>query len=277
MLEFLGNIGSGILNYLGGQDANAINRQNAERNIELQREFAQHGIRWKVADAQAAGIHPLYALGASTSSFSPVSVGATNAMSPLAEMSSKMGQDLSRAVDSKRTGEERVAARLQTAGAGLELENMKLRNDLLRAQIAKINQAGQPPAMPDSPDNYLIPGQGDSRLVKPKALEVAPGHPGQPSVEGGAIADAGYARTPTGWAPVPSKDVKERIEDNWYPEFMWSMRNMIIPSTQFFGQNPPPFKPRAGHVWRFNPVAGEYQEVPDRSHVWRRAWEWFKN
>jgi hypothetical protein len=37
-----------------------------DQNIKMQREFAQKGIRWKVSDAKKAGIHPLYALGAST-------------------------------------------------------------------------------------------------------------------------------------------------------------------------------------------------------------------
>lgn len=46
-------------------------RSNMEYNAALQREFAQHGIQWKVADAQAAGVHPLYALGGGTPSFSP--------------------------------------------------------------------------------------------------------------------------------------------------------------------------------------------------------------
>lgn len=37
-----------------------------KKNRNFQREFAQNGISWKVADAKRAGIHPLYALGAST-------------------------------------------------------------------------------------------------------------------------------------------------------------------------------------------------------------------
>lgn len=48
---------------------NAINKEN----LELQREFAQHGIQWKVNDAISAGIHPLAALGADTMSFTPSS------------------------------------------------------------------------------------------------------------------------------------------------------------------------------------------------------------
>lgn len=51
-----------------------INRDNAN----LQREFAQNSIQWRVEDAKRAGIHPLAALGASGYSASPSSVGADN-------------------------------------------------------------------------------------------------------------------------------------------------------------------------------------------------------
>jgi hypothetical protein len=46
---------------------NARNTRKAnEANIALQREFAQKSIQWKTADAKAAGLHPLAALGAQT-------------------------------------------------------------------------------------------------------------------------------------------------------------------------------------------------------------------
>lgn len=46
------------------QDANLA-------NYNAQKEFAQQGIGWKVQDAKAAGLHPLYALGGSGATFSP--------------------------------------------------------------------------------------------------------------------------------------------------------------------------------------------------------------
>jgi hypothetical protein len=52
---------------LGGLFQNKANKDN-EAN---QREFAQMGIQWKVADAKAAGLHPLYALGGSGATYSP--------------------------------------------------------------------------------------------------------------------------------------------------------------------------------------------------------------
>lgn len=272
MVDILGGIGtiaSGILNYMGAKDAREQQAQQFAQNIQLQKDFAQQGIRWKVEDAKAAGIHPLYALGASTTSFSPVSVGAVNTMSPLADMAKGLGQDLSRSVDATRTASERANARVQGASNVLQLENMKLRNDLLRSQIARLNATPNPPFPEPGSGNYITPGSGNDGYIKPDAMKVAPGAANQPSSEGGAIADVGYARTTTGWAPIPSKDVKERIEDSFIPETLWAVRNNMLPT---MGMNlaPPPFKPPEGKAWVYNPLKQEYQ-LYDRGHWWERV------
>jgi hypothetical protein len=53
---------------LGGRKDRQATRDANNANIAMQRQFAQEGIGWKVADAKKAGIHPLFALGASTHS-----------------------------------------------------------------------------------------------------------------------------------------------------------------------------------------------------------------
>lgn len=119
----------------------------AEKNMELQKQFAQEGIRWKVADAQSAGIHPLYALGAQTTSFSPVSIGSSQS-SNWSDTLGGMGQDISRAINATRTTDERDEA-FQTSARALELEGKKLDNDIKRATLAssvqRISQQGNPP------------------------------------------------------------------------------------------------------------------------------------
>lgn len=115
----------------------------AANNIALQKEFAQQGIKWKVEDAKSAGIHPLYALGASTHSFSPVSVGgaaypgdpgvvqSTPAIDTgMPNALANAGQDIGRAVSAMKTPQERMSD-------ALALENMSLQNDLIRSQIAQ--------------------------------------------------------------------------------------------------------------------------------------------
>lgn len=64
---------------LGGSLANRSSEKLFDANAALQKEMAQHGVRWRVADAQAAGVHPVYALGAALPQFSPVTVN-TDAM-----------------------------------------------------------------------------------------------------------------------------------------------------------------------------------------------------
>lgn len=143
----------GWLGMQGAKDANAKNAEIAAQNIALQREFATHGIRWKVADAQKAGVHPLYALGASTTSFSPVSVGAVNEAAPMANALSSMGQGVGRAASAllgpseRASAAARVVAGQEVIGNKLKLDNMQLQNDLLRAKLLQITAPGNPPGV----------------------------------------------------------------------------------------------------------------------------------
>lgn len=145
-----------ILGAIGGIAGSLISsnqqEENAQRNIAMQREFAQQGIRWKVADAKAAGVHPLYALGASTHSFSPVSVGGSGMGPALASM----GQDVGRAINATSTPSERVSA-YSEAAQKLQLDNMALQNQLLASRVATLNQAGGNPPLPESGGLPAIP------------------------------------------------------------------------------------------------------------------------
>lgn len=113
----------------------AENQRNAE-NVALQREFAQSGIQWKVEDAKKAGIHPAYALGAQTTSFSPQQVGAlTTAKTGLSGAMSDMGQDVERAVYAASPAARRQEA-FTRATQQLTLEKGALENEALRQDIA---------------------------------------------------------------------------------------------------------------------------------------------
>lgn len=101
----------------------AQSERQAERNIALQKEFAQHGIQWRVADAQAAGLHPLYAIGGSGASFSPNPVVIPGGASPGPRHSEDLGQNLSRAVMAQSTE--------------LDLEARRAQLELLKAQTGK--------------------------------------------------------------------------------------------------------------------------------------------
>lgn len=268
-MDILGSLIGAGTSLLGGlmgkssQDkANEIAQQNAANNIALQREFAQNAIQWKVKDAEAAGIHPLYALGASTTSFSPVSVGVSGA-NPLAASLQDMGQNVFRAASANRAPTERlaaVAATQQTMSNNLSLENQKLQNEILKFRLQQMQSSQIGPGGPEEEANLLIPGQKNSAGINPEPMKTAPAG-SNPSAEAGSITDVGYARTSTGWAPVPSKDVKERIEDNELQELQHFYRNNILP-TFGYNQVPPAVRPPPGQAWIYDFVRQEYRLKP---------------
>ena len=115
------NIIGGLLNRKSQKDSLKAQQAMADQNIQLQKDFAQQGIRWKVEDAKAAGIHPLYALGANTHSFSPVGIGTTGGGDSLGSSIAAAGQDIGRAINVARTKKEREQAQSQAAQlAGLK-------------------------------------------------------------------------------------------------------------------------------------------------------------
>lgn len=241
-----GNILGGILS---GNQAD----KRADKQAALQKEFAQHGIRWKVEDAKAAGLHPLAALGAQTTSYAPVAVGGSDLGTGLAQA----GQDVSRAINATRTSPERVDAYTKTV-QDLNIQRMGLENQLLGSQIAKINQTGTPPAMPVESDRYLIEGQGDGPiLTKPMKREISDITGAQ---EAGAVTEQGFARTPYGWAPMFSRDTKDRLEEDLIGSIAWSIRNRLGP-TLGFGYNPPSGVPLGpNEMWYYSPFRQEYQK-----------------
>lgn len=133
----------GSKNRKAQEAANAQNAALNRENMAMQKAFAQEGIRWKVADAKAAGIHPLYAIGAPNMSYSPTTVGAVPDTS-MGNAMANAGQDISRAMNATRTGGERVDAFTKTAQA-LQLQKSGLENELLASQIAKMKASMNPP------------------------------------------------------------------------------------------------------------------------------------
>lgn len=229
------------------------------RNAALQREFAQMGLRWKVEDAKAAGIHPLYALGGQGAMASPISVGQPAAPSGPGAWGTH-GQDLSRANFQMQTPQEREFAVLQ-------LQRMKLENKLLESQIPGLgaSQYGPPlPSATDQPGDGLS-SQGNAVRVQPQRPSAS--SPSNPARDAGAVADFGLVRTSGGgYAVVPSKDVKERIEDTTVPEAMWAFRNQIRPIFSGAGDLDPreyPL-PKGYDRWEWQPHLQEYRAVKDR-------------
>lgn len=265
MLGALIGAGASLLGgFLGQKQQNKM----ADKNIALQREFAQSGIQWKVEDARKAGIHPLYALGANTHSFSPVSVG-----SDLGSGIANAGQDIGRAMDATRSGSDRLTA-FQKTVQDLSLQKMGLENELLASQIAKLRTTGSPPPMASPEDRMLLDGQAQSLaandrvakafdLVETKPLQRTASDPSRPYQEAGAINDLGFVRTKDGYMPVQSNDAKQRLEDDLIGDLAWSLRNRILPSIGA-NQTPPNVPVGKGYRrWQFHPLYQEYRRTKD--------------
>lgn len=160
-MDFLGPLATvvgGFLSKSSNDEANRINAENAAKNLAFQREAAQNGIQWKVADAKLAGIAPVTALGASTFNPSPVSVGATGS-SALGNAVADAGQNLGRSMTATRDNQGKADAFTRTSQQ-LTLQKMGLENELLASQVRLAQPAGPTPPMPRvGGTKRLIPGQ----------------------------------------------------------------------------------------------------------------------
>lgn len=167
----------GMMNNNAQKDVNTANiaateKANAE-NIAMQKEFAQHGLRWKTEDAKRAGIHPLYAVGAPSVSFAPSSVGSTSMHDPsMGNAISQGGADIGRAIATTQTvGERQYDNQIRA----LQLERGSLENELLRSQIRRqVVETG--PAFPTSGDpSVIMPSTVTAPRIAGHTISVDPG------------------------------------------------------------------------------------------------------
>jgi len=262
----IGSVVGGLLGQKSQSDANQAPRDIASDNIAMQREFAQSGIRWKVADAKAAGIHPLYALGANTHSFAPVSVQ-TDSSSPMGNAISDMGQNIGRAISATKTQQERELSALQLASAKADVEGKALDNQIRASQLKNLSLSTPP--MPSGNDaTAFIPGQGNSPLVKIDPSKRVASQPGRPAQEAGWRPDVSYSRTDTGLAPMIPEGLSESLEDDMIGKLMWRMRNSLMPN--FSGQGAPQNPlPKGYNSWSYSGSKQEwYPSKGSKSYPW---------
>lgn len=212
----LGQLAGGLSGLFGGSNNNAAlnaSRINADQDRAFQMAAATQGIRWKVNDAKAAGIHPLFALGAPTFNPSPTSLlSDSGGGSDLGGSLSRMGQGVERALLAAAPQDERDAT---TGGimTQLGIERARLQNDLLRAQIGSLAaRVGPDQIGPPGPSLKAvggIPGQpqsvvGNYEAKSPEVLNTQPSNPGaqagpaQPGVRWEKNPDGSVVAMPTG-------------------------------------------------------------------------------
>ena len=250
VVSAVGSIAGGIL---GANSAQNV----AGMNYEAQKEFAQNGIRWKVEDAKRAGIHPLYALGASTQGYSPTA-GYTGDFG-ISDAAAHLGQGYERAQQAKMTKEERdkqdVRDAIQDMAALEDLNQKRRMNDaqirLANSEIFRnfalstnaLRKTGLPPAMPGGLGG-VIAGQGNSYATgqtTPEISSVVTSEKGTPSVQAGSPPDVRFYRTLSGGrAPLPTEDAGDAMDAALGAGLQWSFRNNLVPwLANFFPINDP--------------------------------------
>lgn len=238
----------------GGLFGQSSAQKIAAENIRLQKQFAKEGIQWRAADAEKAGISKLYALGANTTSFSPVSVG-----NPLGESLSVAGQNIGRAIDAPASPEAR-AGRLATEMAATQLEGLKIDNDIKRADLLSrtnlATQPGTPPAVLNSETTPLVPGQGNATIKLERKLVPGRDAP-DPHASVGVNPELDWFRTRHGFSPEVPSELGEAQESQPLAAAQWFMRNKLLPTFDS-SHRTYPYEAPPGYVWQFNPLFGEY-------------------
>lgn len=254
------------------REANAANREIAERNLFWQQQFAQHGVRWRTEDALRAGIHPLVAMGASVPQFSP-SGETVFADSSRGDFARSTGQNLSRAFAATMTAEEKQMASLRLAAARAELDSRLMDNTMKAIELKRL-QSGTP--FPSMGTNF-IPGQGDA-LVQDFPLKRTISQPGSPQQEAGWRPDVAFTRTSQGFAPVMPESIAESMESNPLGSFLWFLRNQVLPNFVREGSAPSKNQLPPGYdFWAFDKFSQEW--VPrkgGRRSLGREIWEKFR-
>lgn len=232
-------IGAGISSLgsiAGGALANKGSSGNIGDQLAYQREFAQNGVRWRVADAKAAGIHPLAALGAQTISYNPIAVSSNDY--GVSEALGRMGQGIDRAIHAKALAEERA---LDSELKRAQIANVNAQTDAVRAQAAAsqaaVAKTALPPVMPPANNSSQSP------------------YWDKPIHEFGWIVNKKGQKI----GVVPSEKLKERTEDvlgyEWIPFIKAGIQDFL---GRFFGQE------INDHFWHGEDVG--YKPYPPRGH-----------
>lgn len=158
--------GASLAGGLMGSHSSSKARQHAKEMADAeywrQKEFASMGIQWRVQDARAAGIHPVFAMQGGGAAYAPqpISVGGDNSVGDAIASS---GQSIGRAVAASQTPEQRMGAMLDLEIKREQLRGLGIENDA-KARVGHGAQVG--PGMPSS----SIPGDmfaGDWSTTSP--------------------------------------------------------------------------------------------------------------
>lgn len=274
-------LGTG-LSFLGGQQglgqqaANAaLQAQEFQEQLAFQREAAQKGISWRVADAMNAGISPLVALGAPTFNPSPIALSGDagpqpNPMGGAASGLQGMGQDISRAALAAQTEQTRMATvlsaekiRADTMASSGEAEKNAAQASYYRAMADKVTGANIGPSIPAPGSRHFVEGQGTPpgvvQTVPSKSISDAGG---SHSVEAGLTPSVKPVQQPGGGIdPQPSLGTSVGATGETTG---WTLRNRLNPPSGFHVGWDGAWYPDKGSSWWDRPF-GYSRNSPQRS------------
>lgn len=164
----------------GGQGWLGDFSQAGQRNTEYlrQKEFAQHGIQWRVEDAKAAGLHPLFALGGGGAAYAPQPVGFSDRGSGLGDSISAAGQALSGVVGRVETPEQKQMKALAVKESEARVGKDEAQAAYYWSMAMREYQQDQgQPGFPTVLGSGLRPGGGSvDGVTVPSRLQYAPGN-----------------------------------------------------------------------------------------------------
>lgn len=154
---------------------------SSKKDRRFQREVMQNALQWRVNDAKAAGIHPLFALGAQVATGAS---GGTFIGDPLGPSLAEAGQNISNAIVRSKGNTERLSEDLSLRLMRSQIGETDARRNYYDSLAAQNNQArlaggsGLGPQMEDMPgQSPEIPGTGVIDLSGSKQVTAKKGDP----------------------------------------------------------------------------------------------------
>lgn len=237
-------IGAGIgagTDILGGQLAAAQNRQSQRFSADLQREFAQHGIQWRVEDAKRAGLHPLAALGMMPASASPMVIGDV-----AGEGIAKAGQSIGSAVSQSQDQKALTVANLRLLNSQSDKYDAEKASILFQLSEEKRKAMQSAPALgirQETPGNIIPEGQvpnppvdTGAGYIEMKPAPILSGKEQYPHIQAGQIPGLSELKLhPRLNMLMPAGEGQESTTELWNETPTWEKILLLMRNQKHYG------------------------------------------
>lgn len=266
----------------------SIKRQ--KKAMKFAKRLAKKQIRWRVADAKAAGLHPLAALGISPASGPGIPAADTSGYS-------EAGMAVDRALREIPDKHEKLMNRLELQNARAELDRKRLVNVGLQQEIEEVER-NKTPVVDER--GVLIQGQGDAmpsgKIGYPPGVlfqSVVRNVQKQPGLEAGDTAGEQSYEVPTLTGPAriaaPSQPFSEPVESSWHTQLQYGLVKGLDMASAFRAYIAPWSdnarvvrnrlrkyrdthlrKARKGFSWQYDPLSGAWVERKGKRKLFSR-------